>query len=145
MHRYRFFGVALHNVSGEDKSPLNVTAGRTHEGVVFVASDRHGVVLDHVHQLHFRAARQALHRKYSLQAHGAEGSHGVKRVLQRAARAFLLFESSHDIDQIAAAVTAAFNPRTDMALVGMPEFKSARLIGASTRHTAFRHDDRLSS
>jgi hypothetical protein len=50
---------------------------------------------------------------------------------------FLLFESEHNIAQVAEAAKAAFNPRTDMALIGMPDFKSARLIGASTDHDIF--------
>jgi hypothetical protein len=61
MHRHRF-GVALSSVSGEDKSPLNITAGRTHEGAVLVARDRHGVVLRYVHQVHLCAARKTTHR-----------------------------------------------------------------------------------
>jgi len=65
MHRHRF-GVALSSVSGEDKSPLNITAGRTHESAVLVARDRHGVVLDYVHQVHLCAARKTTHRAYSI-------------------------------------------------------------------------------
>jgi hypothetical protein len=42
---------------------------------------------------------------------------------------FLLFESSKDINGVAAAVKAAINTGTDMALIGMPDFKDARLVG----------------
>jgi len=66
MHRHRL-GVALSSVSGEDKSPLNITAGRTHESAVLVARDRHGVVLDYVHQVHLCAARKTTHRAYSIE------------------------------------------------------------------------------
>jgi hypothetical protein len=66
MHRHRF-GVALSSVSGEDKSPLNITAGRTHEGAVLVARDRHDVVLHYVHQVHLCAARKTTHRAYSIE------------------------------------------------------------------------------
>ena len=61
------FGVALSNVSGEGKSPLNITAGRTHEGAMLVARDRHSVVLDYVHQVHLCAARKTTHRAYSIE------------------------------------------------------------------------------
>jgi hypothetical protein len=50
---------------------------------------------------------------------------------------FLLFESARDIDGVAAVSKAAINPRIDMALVGMPDFKSARLVGASTDQDIF--------
>ncbi|MFN3764510.1 MAG: hypothetical protein ACK4R3_02965 [Aliihoeflea sp.] len=45
--------------------------------------------------------------------------------------AFLVFDTTHDIDQIAAAAKAAVDPRFDIVLIGMTDFKSARLIGAS--------------
>jgi hypothetical protein len=60
MHRH-WLAVALSNVS-EDKSPLNITAGRAHEGVVLEAGHRHGVVLDCLHQIHLCPARQTTHR-----------------------------------------------------------------------------------
>ena len=66
MHRHRFSG-ALSNVSGEDKSPLNITAGGTHEGAVLVARDQHGLVPDYVHQVHLCAARKTTHRAYSIE------------------------------------------------------------------------------
>lgn len=50
---------------------------------------------------------------------------------------FLLFESSLGIDQVASTVKSAINPRTDLALVGMPDYKSARIIGASTDDDLF--------
>jgi hypothetical protein len=52
--------------SGEDKSPLNITADRAHEGAVLVARDRHGVVLHYVHQVHLFAARKTKHRPYPI-------------------------------------------------------------------------------
>jgi hypothetical protein len=42
---------------------------------------------------------------------------------------FLLFESNQGIDGVASAIKAAINSTTDMALVGMPDFKDARAIG----------------
>ena len=66
MHWHRL-GVAWSYVFGEDKSPLNITAGRTHEGAVLVARNRHGVVLDYVHQVHLCAARKTTHRAYSIE------------------------------------------------------------------------------
>lgn len=50
---------------------------------------------------------------------------------------FLLFASDKDIDGVAAIAKASFNPRTDMALIGMPDFKSARLVGSSTDQDIF--------
>jgi hypothetical protein len=60
MHR-RTFDVILPSVSGEDKSTLNVVAGRTHEGVVLETADQHGLVLNYVHQVHLCAARKTTH------------------------------------------------------------------------------------
>jgi hypothetical protein len=60
MHRH-WLTLALPNLP-EDKSPLNITAGRTHEGVVLEARHRHGVVLDYLHQIHLCSARQTTHR-----------------------------------------------------------------------------------
>lgn len=42
---------------------------------------------------------------------------------------FLLFESDKSIDGVAAAVKEAINSATDMALIGMPDFKDARAVG----------------
>jgi hypothetical protein len=80
MHRHRFSG-ALSSVSGEDKSPLNITTGRTHEGAVLVARDRHGVVLRYVHQVHLCAARKTTHRAYSIKRRSSGCcDDGVKQV-----------------------------------------------------------------
>src|SRR5262249_8794155 len=65
------FSVAVFTVFGEDKSPLNITAGGTLEGAVLVARDRQGLVLDQGHQDHFCAARKTTHRAYSLPSTGA--------------------------------------------------------------------------
>ncbi len=42
---------------------------------------------------------------------------------------FFLFKSQHTIDQVAARVKSALNTSSDMALIGMPEFKDARVVG----------------
>lgn len=44
---------------------------------------------------------------------------------------FIIFQSNSNIDTIALAVKAAFNPNKDIAVIGMSDYKSARLIGAS--------------
>jgi hypothetical protein len=43
--------------------------------------------------------------------------------------AFYIFEADSTIDAVAGAVKRAFNPQTDLAVVGMPEFKSGRVVG----------------
>jgi hypothetical protein len=43
---------------------------------------------------------------------------------------FLLFESALSIDDVAAKVKDAINPAKDLALIGMPDYKSARAVGA---------------
>lgn len=50
---------------------------------------------------------------------------------------FFLFESDGDIDAVAKSVKAAINPSTDIVLIGMPDYKSARIIGASTDKDLF--------
>ena len=50
---------------------------------------------------------------------------------------FIAFASGSSADQIATAVKSAFNPRTDLALLGMTDFKTARVIGASTDQDIF--------
>jgi hypothetical protein len=45
--------------------------------------------------------------------------------------AFIIFSSSHDIDALAARVKGAINATKDIAVIGMPDFKSARILGAS--------------
>lgn len=42
---------------------------------------------------------------------------------------FILFESVASIDEVAEVVKDAIDPAIDMALVGMPDYKSARVIG----------------
>jgi hypothetical protein len=44
---------------------------------------------------------------------------------------FVAFSSEQSADTIAAKVKASFNPAIDMALLGMTDFKTARLIGKS--------------
>jgi hypothetical protein len=51
---------------------------------------------------------------------------------------FLLFQSASDIDAVAAIVKAAINPAKDIVLIGMPDYKSARIIGASTDPDLFK-------
>jgi hypothetical protein len=50
---------------------------------------------------------------------------------------FLLFECGENIDGVAQAAKAAINPRTDMVLIGMSEFKTARVIGNVTQTALF--------
>lgn len=50
---------------------------------------------------------------------------------------FVVFKSAADIDTIAASIESEMGP-DDMALLGMPEFKSGRLIGASTDQDLFK-------
>jgi hypothetical protein len=44
---------------------------------------------------------------------------------------FVAFESQSDIDTIAARAKSAIHPNTDLVLIGMTDFKSARLVGKS--------------
>jgi len=44
--------------------------------------------------------------------------------------AFIVFESDSSIDAVASAVKKAINEAVDIALIGMPDYKSARAIGA---------------
>jgi len=43
---------------------------------------------------------------------------------------FLVFECEFDIDTLADRFKRSINPTTDILLLGMPDFKSARIIGA---------------
>lgn len=45
---------------------------------------------------------------------------------------FVLFRSDLDIDDVALTVAACIDSTMDLALVGMPDFKSARAIGHTT-------------
>ena len=51
---------------------------------------------------------------------------------------FYLFESALSIDDVAQTVANAFDPERDLALVGMPNFKSARAVGAITDGDLFK-------
>ena len=42
---------------------------------------------------------------------------------------FLVFKSDHSIDTIASHIRAALDPDRDIAVVGMPDVKSARVVG----------------
>jgi hypothetical protein len=44
---------------------------------------------------------------------------------------FIAFASTQSADAIAARIKSAFNPKTDLALLGMSDYKAARLIGNS--------------
>jgi len=43
---------------------------------------------------------------------------------------FLLFESAATINHVAAAIRGAIDPRRDLALLGMPHVREARIIGS---------------
>ena len=45
---------------------------------------------------------------------------------------FILFESALSIDEVATIVKAEVDPTEDLALIGMPDYKSARAVGAVT-------------
>ena len=51
--------------------------------------------------------------------------------------AFLVFESSSGIDAIAAAVEAAVDTSVDVVLIGMTDFKSARILGNNQDNDIF--------
>jgi hypothetical protein len=51
---------------------------------------------------------------------------------------FMLFESSRDIDGVAASVKAAIAESKDLVLIGMPDYKTARLIGKSDDDDIFK-------
>lgn len=42
---------------------------------------------------------------------------------------FILFEAEKTIDEVAAAIKKAINASTDIVLIGMSDYKSARVIG----------------
>lgn len=44
--------------------------------------------------------------------------------------AFLVFSSEMSIDDLSARIKRTINPAKDIVLIGMPDFKSARIIGA---------------
>ncbi|MER8965662.1 hypothetical protein NKI25_08045 [Mesorhizobium sp. M0808] len=45
------------------------------------------------------------------------------------ASSFIVFASASEIDRIASAISDVIYNDTDVAILGMPDFKSARLIG----------------
>lgn len=51
---------------------------------------------------------------------------------------FILFRSNHGIDDIASALAAPLRLSEDLAVVGMPEFKDARAIGATKDGDLFK-------
>ncbi|WP_445215571.1 hypothetical protein ACKWRH_24240 [Bradyrhizobium sp. Pa8] len=51
---------------------------------------------------------------------------------------FIAFSSEQSADTIAARIKASFNPATDMALLGMTEYKTARLIGKSDDQDVYK-------
>ena len=58
----------------------------------------------------------------------------VRQITQRwwvESTSFVLFESALSIDEVATKIKGALNTAKDLALIGMPDFKSARLVGAS--------------
>jgi hypothetical protein len=44
--------------------------------------------------------------------------------------AFFVFRSETNIDDLATRIKSTINPTKDIVLIGMPDFKSARIIGA---------------
>lgn len=50
---------------------------------------------------------------------------------------FFVFATTATIDEMANAVKNAIDERNDLVLIGMPEFKSARLIGANKDQDIF--------
>ncbi len=51
---------------------------------------------------------------------------------------FFVFEAEPNIDGVAATVKKAIAPSKDIVLIGMPDYKSARLIGASKDDDIFK-------
>jgi hypothetical protein len=50
---------------------------------------------------------------------------------------FVVFANVGQIDRVAQAIKAAINPNTDLVLLGMPNYKDARLIGRSLDPSIF--------
>lgn len=48
---------------------------------------------------------------------------------------FIVFESDHSIDDLVSTVKGLIDEEIDLVLIGMPNFKSARLIGSSSDDT----------
>ena len=53
------------------------------------------------------------------------------------ATSFIVFASNETIDSVAETVQNAINLKTDIAVVGMPDYKSARLIGETDDEDIF--------
>jgi hypothetical protein len=51
---------------------------------------------------------------------------------------FLVFESDQSIDGVAGTAKSAINPAIDLVLIGMPDYKSARVIGTVTDPDLFK-------
>ncbi|WP_340646009.1 hypothetical protein [Phenylobacterium sp.] len=51
---------------------------------------------------------------------------------------FILFQAQQNIDEVAAIISGEIDVSTDLALLGMPLFKSARAIGAITDQDLFK-------
>ena len=45
--------------------------------------------------------------------------------------AFIVFSSNYEIDALATRVNSAINTAKDVAVIGMPDFKTARVLGAA--------------
>jgi hypothetical protein len=50
---------------------------------------------------------------------------------------FIVFSSSSDISVVASRIKDAINTAKDIVIVGMPDYKSARLIGANHDNDIF--------
>ncbi len=55
---------------------------------------------------------------------------GIQHMWWVDASSFILFEATSSIDDIAKFIKGAIDPAKDLVLVGMPDFKDARVIGA---------------
>lgn len=70
-------------------------------------------------------------------AYGRRYDELIDTVRQRASKwwlessSFIVFASGDGIDSLAASLKTAIDASKDLIVLGMPEFKSARLIGAS--------------
>lgn len=81
------------------------------------------------HWLSFRIADDRTYRQRYEALVAAIQTHSTKWWLDTSS--FFVFESVHSIDTIASAVKEAIDEDTDVILIGMTDFKSARLIGAN--------------
>lgn len=51
---------------------------------------------------------------------------------------FIVFSSSQKIDNIAASLKEAIDPEIDLAILGMPDYKSVRLVGLTEDPDIFK-------